>query len=67
MRRRRKTKGPWHDHDPVQRCGVRRHRDPDRLKEISAAHDLLRAEAATLTEEGAREAIELPGWTGDMY
>ncbi|MFD3515422.1 maleylpyruvate isomerase N-terminal domain-containing protein [Streptomyces sp. NPDC058657] len=36
---------------------------PERLKEISAAHDRLRAEAAALTEEGAREAIELPGWT----
>ncbi|MFI6415770.1 maleylpyruvate isomerase family mycothiol-dependent enzyme [Streptomyces sp. NPDC050585] len=36
---------------------------PERLKEIRAAHDRLRTAAAELTEEGAREAIHLPGWT----
>ncbi|MGQ4516192.1 maleylpyruvate isomerase family mycothiol-dependent enzyme [Streptomyces sp. DW26H14] len=36
---------------------------PERLKEITAAHERLRAEVAALTEEGAREAVELPGWT----
>uniref|UniRef100_A0AAU3GNQ5 Maleylpyruvate isomerase family mycothiol-dependent enzyme n=1 Tax=Streptomyces sp. NBC_01401 TaxID=2903854 RepID=A0AAU3GNQ5_9ACTN len=36
---------------------------PGRLKEITAAHERLRTEAASLTEEAAREAIELPGWT----
>ncbi|CAL9357690.1 maleylpyruvate isomerase family mycothiol-dependent enzyme [Streptomyces sp. enrichment culture] len=36
---------------------------PGRLKEIRAAHDRLRAAAAEVTEEGAREAIRLPGWT----
>ncbi|WP_406456097.1 maleylpyruvate isomerase family mycothiol-dependent enzyme [Streptomyces sp. NBC_01622] len=36
---------------------------PERLKEITAAHERLRAEAAGLTEQDARAAIELPGWT----
>ncbi|WP_033208944.1 maleylpyruvate isomerase family mycothiol-dependent enzyme [Streptomyces bikiniensis] len=36
---------------------------PERLKEIRAAHDRLRAAAAEITEEGAREAVHLPGWT----
>ncbi|MBD3550038.1 MULTISPECIES: maleylpyruvate isomerase family mycothiol-dependent enzyme [Streptomyces] len=36
---------------------------PERLKEIRAAHERLRAAVAEITEEGAREAIHLPGWT----
>ncbi|GAA0664669.1 maleylpyruvate isomerase family mycothiol-dependent enzyme [Kitasatospora atroaurantiaca] len=35
----------------------------ERLAEITAAHARLRAAAADLTEEQAREAIDLPGWT----
>lgn len=35
----------------------------ERLKEITAAHERLRAAAAGITEEGARESIHLPGWT----
>ncbi|PLW73110.1 hypothetical protein C0036_08975, partial [Streptomyces sp. DJ] len=36
---------------------------PERLKEIRVAHDRLRAAAAEVTEERAREAVHLPGWT----
>ncbi|GAA2496203.1 maleylpyruvate isomerase family mycothiol-dependent enzyme [Streptomyces thermolineatus] len=36
---------------------------PERLKEVRAAHDRLRAAAAGVTEERAREAVHLPGWT----
>jgi len=36
---------------------------PERLKEITAAHERLRAEAAGLAEDDARTAIELSGWT----
>lgn len=36
---------------------------PERLKEITAAHERIRARMTELTEADAREAIELPGWT----